>query len=304
MYAHRIDGACLPDPLCAFAYRPGYNQGFGGPNRARAGKQCVSFNEDLLVAAINAHTWAAGNWSAAGRPAGARPPRLLFFDTFPYYNAPNPSIQQYFKDDRLSWAKLSSMVSYFRPGIDISLPPPTHNALQFYPHQVLPGAKPAAEPTAKRPLFFFKGNFNTNPTIRNALGKLHDEAHGVLVVNTAVEGSDKYPYAELMATALFSGVPRGAEEFSYRYSEAVCSGSVPVIISDGWVPPLNDLAPVETYGLHVPEAEISGLVERLKAILPEQHARMRAAALQFCHRHIATLYQNVDTMVDLALSYA
>lgn len=46
--------------------------------------------------------------------------------------------------------------------------------------------------------------------------------------------------------------------FTYRFSEAVCSGGIPVMVTSSQVPPLQDLVPFETYGVLIRDEEIPG----------------------------------------------
>ena len=234
---------------------------------------------------------------------------MLLLDSWPWY--PWPS---FYRDERLAFAKLNALEGMHRPGIDVSMPPPSHTTLQFVQHQALPDAAAAeAGPAGRAPrhLLTFKGNFNTNRRWRGRLGALHNPAQGVIVIDTAKEagslegssGSSSYDYAELMATSKFAAVIRGDVEFSYRFTEAVCSGAVPLLLSDGWVPPLNGTVPFHTYGVAAAQAEIGGaLVERLRSMPPAEHARLRENALHFCHRHVGSVFQAVESLIEEALS--
>ena len=54
--------------------------------------------------------------------------------------------------------------------------------------------------------------------------------------------------------------PHDAQDvlFTYRFSEAVCSGGIPVMVTSSQVPPLQDLVPFETYGVLIRDEEIPG----------------------------------------------
>jgi hypothetical protein len=230
---------------------------------------------------------------------------MLLLDSWPWY--PWPS---YYRDERLAFAKLNALEGMHRPGIDVSMPPPSHTTLQFVQHQALPDAAAAAGVAGRAPryLLTFKGNFNTNRRWRGRLGALHNPAQDVFIIDTAkeaggLEGSGSYDYAELMGTSAFTAVIRGDVEFSYRFTEAVCSGAVPLLLSDGWVPPLNGTMPFHTYGVAAAQAEIGdALLERLRSMPPAEHARLRANALRFCHRHVGSVFHAVESSIEEALS--
>ena len=242
--------------------------------------------------------------------AGGPVPRMLLLDSWPWYPWP-----AYYRDDRLAFAKLNALEGMHRPRIDVSMPPPSHSTLQFVLHQALPDAAAAAAGGAGRApryLLTFKGNFNTNRRWRGRLGALHNPAQGVVIIDTAKEAgglegssSSSYNYAELMAASAFTAVVRGDVEFSYRFTEAVCSGAVPLLLADGWVPPLNSTVPFHTYGVAAAQADIGGaLVDRLRSMPLQEHARLRANALRFCHRHVGSVYHAAESLIDEALSNA
>ena len=50
-----------------------------------------------------------------------------------------------------------------------------------------------------------------------------------------------FPYSELLTNATFGLVPRGHSRFSYRFLEVLDHGAVPVVVSDGWRLPFDDI---------------------------------------------------------------
>lgn len=52
-------------------------------------------------------------------------------------------------------------------------------------------------------------------------------------------GSDAAPFAAQLSSSRFCLVARGAGLHSYRLSEAVSCGCVPLVVADGWVMPLE-----------------------------------------------------------------
>lgn len=290
----------LPGPIdaCTFSvpqlHRPTYAA--EKASYVRLFEPCRAYEDRVVKAALTARKGALLQLPPAQRHTA---PRVLMFDTFPWYPKEGEKELAHFKDGRLSWAKLSAEDHIHRPGVDVSLAPPAHNALQFYRFQPLPGVVGTGQPT--KALLCFIGNFAAHP-VRTELAQLHNESQGVIVKNSGYLQPGARNYAELMATCKFAAAPRGDALFSYRFTEAVCSGAVPVLIADGWVPPLNSTMPLSSYGVHVAESEVSTLVPRLEAISAEEHARMRANALQFCHRHIATVHQSLDATLSEAMS--
>ena len=204
----------------------------------------------------------------------------------------------YFSDDRLAWAKLSTIDSFYRPDVDVSLPPPAHDPLRFVPHiQALRGGSRAPA----KYLVSFKGRLEMHP-VRRELAKLHNETQGVIIVD---KNDEKFDYAATMGSSAFTLAVRGDNAYSYRFTEAACAGSAPVIIADGWVPPFNSTMPLHDYGLRVREADVGpGMVERLAAIPAAEVARLRRNALRFCRRYAASVELTADAMVREALQKA
>ena len=85
--------------------------------------------------------------------------------------------------------------------------------------------------------------------VRHALIKLHDPANGI--VCEAVEAANHVGridalaravdarYVELMERSVFALVPRGDALYSYRLTEALSFGCIPVVLSDGLVLPFD-----------------------------------------------------------------
>lgn len=72
-------------------------------------------------------------------------------------------------------------------------------------------------------------------------------------------------HASIQASGVWTCIPPGraptdAQDvlFTYRFSEAVCSGGIPVMVTSSQVPPLQDLVPFETYGVLIRDEEIPG----------------------------------------------
>lgn len=91
---------------------------------------------------------------------------------------------------------------------------------------------------------------------------------------------------------------------SCRHSESICSGAIPVLIADDWVPPFESLVPFEKYGVMIKEKDAEKIVSELRQIPPERVKLMQWSALRFCYRHIISVHKQWDTMLQLLLSDA
>jgi hypothetical protein len=90
------------------------------------------------------------------------------------------------------------------------------------------------------------------------------------------------PYADVPARSVYGLCPRGYGGWTYRLSETIVSGAIPVILSDGFAPPFADRLPWETLALHVPERALDALPELLEADAPRRAERQAAIA---AHQH-------------------
>ena len=202
-----------------------------------------------------------------------------------------------YADDRFVFALATSVAPLFRPGRDVSLPTPWTEDVRRY------GARTAANRTY---LLTFKGTFATahaaGDVRARARAALHNPARGVVIVDAASEEGASYDYRLLMYDTLFALILRGDQPYSYRYTEVVCSGSVPVMLSsDGWVTPFSSLHPFTDYGILVTDAELPGLVVRLRAMPEVEIERLRYAAKQFCMQHLITPHAQTDSMIEAVL---
>ena len=96
-------------------------------------------------------------------------------------------------------------------------------------------------------------------------------------------------YQELMSRTTFALCPRGDALFSYRFSEALSFGAVPVVLADGWVLPFGDLIDWSGAVVVVPEASVAGLKQRLMQIPLDTRCRMRQRASELYEHHFATM---------------
>jgi hypothetical protein len=203
-----------------------------------------------------------------------------------------------YNHSKLSWAKLNTLEHVWRPGMDVSMPPPASEHLMRYKHSMR-----ATLP--RKYLVTFMGKFRTHP-VRALLGKLHDPGNGILILNTEATHAGRlhgnvteYEFVEIMARAKYTLVVRGDAQYSYRFTEAVCSGSVPVLISDGWVPPFSSLLPFDKYGVRISEKDTEFLIEKLNLINDQDWMRLQNKALTFCHRSLISVHHQWDTMLDI-----
>ena len=217
---------------------------------------------------------------------------VAIFDLDPdWFHHLNPEV---FKDPAFSWIRNNAVEGVFRPKRDISIPPPLTESFERY--------KFIRNAHQNRSYFLtFKGNFQTY-SLRSKLAALHDPEAGILILNSGSESSKSYDYNDLMSGTNFTLVVRGDALFSYRYSEAVCSGSVPVLLADSWIPPLDPVIPFASYGVQIKESEWPDMVKILRGIDEEAVVAMQRNALKLCHHSFLNVHFQWNTILEILLS--
>lgn len=73
-------------------------------------------------------------------------------------------------------------------------------------------------------------------------------------------------FADVTLRSSFVLCPRGRATSSFRFYETMAAGSVPVVISDDWVPPLG--VDISEFAIRWPEGNLAGLVDYLERMEP------------------------------------
>lgn len=118
--------------------------------------------------------------------------------------------------------------------IDIGLPPPA-----VKPHSLTAHERQWIETCKSRRYFFsFQGRGGFT---RGKLAPLDNgqDVYVRIVGDATTEGRQSFPYEEIMRDSIFAGAPRGDCLWSYRFTEALSAGSVPVVYANDWLPPFS-----------------------------------------------------------------
>lgn len=108
---------------------------------------------------------------------------------------------------------------------------------------------------------------------------------------------------DIMVDSHFVGAPRGDCAFSYRFSEALSAGSIPVVYSDNWVLPYNDRVLDWTdCAVFIPESDYSRTAEILYNISDQRRCEMQRCALDMWDRYVATRAGWMKGLVEVAIS--
>jgi hypothetical protein len=124
---------------------------------------------------------------------------------------------------------------------------------------------------------------------KNHLGRIDAEA-----------GRTDLSYEDLLDASVFSFVPRGDALFSYRLLEVMARGSIPVILSDGWVLPFDRTVDWPSLSVSVHHEAVPKLPEILRGFTPEDVDRLRTNGA----RTYETVFADLDRIVDALLGEA
>jgi len=194
------------------------------------------------------------------------------------------------------WAKVNSLSGIYRPHVDFSMAPAAVDRCSKTP------AKAYDEPVTHKKYFMsflgaMQNSYEVPPNqhfIRQVLARQFNNGKDQVIVSSG----QGYDFDELLQTSRFNLILRGDVEFSYRFNEAVCSGGVPVLVTDKWIPPFNEFLPFESYGVLVNENDLDGLVIILKALSDAEVEMRRKNARIFCQRAFQTTEASVSALMN------
>lgn len=172
----------------------------------------------------------------------------------------------------------------------------------------LPMVQPAPEGGPERDILASFQGAPSHP-VRQALAALSGEPGFVVrLVDPrqhmgridAERGTTDGAYEELLDRSLFSFVPRGDALFSYRLLEVMARGSIPVILSDGWVPPFDRLIDWDSIALRVHHDAVAQIPGILGALRQDEIKRLQA-----CVRRVyAERFSGLGAIVEAMLAEA
>jgi len=178
--------------------------------------------------------------------------------------------------DRILLASINAMTSCSRRAF-LSMPPPPTSWANF------------DETRWDRPLTStahfasFVGSLNRGAVRKHAATLFHNPPR--FIVEDSADFSENQRserYRDALYNSEFVLILRGDNEFSYRFNEAVCSGGIPVLVTDVWVPPLEPVEPFKNYGVMLQEANLDNLANHLESIDEDTKSRLRQQAKRIC----------------------
>lgn len=211
-------------------------------------------------------------------------------------------------------AKASSSQTHHRANFDISIPLFSSS----YPVKDLNNGNQNYSTTDKRYFLTFKGKryvIGSGSETRNSLYHI-DNGRDTIMLSTCRHGKkwqevadtqctidsanyDKYDFIDLMKRSTFCLVPRGRRLGSFRFLEALSFGCIPVILSDGWVLPFNEIIDWSKASVRFNESSLLIVADMLRDISDETIGRLRANGQALYNRYLSSLERIVMTTIEI-----
>jgi Exostosin family len=215
--------------------------------------------------------------------------KLLYFDC--RGNSMPWNRRQKLLSNRFAIMSYSAATHQHDATVDQGLAPPAVTTVVLTAGEKRDIARCAAE--ANRPyLFSFVGSVRNKG--RGELVKLHDMSQGIVSLPlfryrmelASGGGGTNVSFTDLLRQSVFAAAPAGDNRFSYRFTEVLSAGAIPVVHSDMWVLPFRpELVNWSECLLHLPESTIPHTIGILRNVSAERRCQMR----QHC-REIYTAY--------------
>ena len=150
--------------------------------------------------------------------------------------------------------------------------------LSFRGNLLSSNIKSAAGPEVLKQMYM-EGKLSNRPKAsspRSEISELHN-GKDIIVGDRTVPQYDKneFPeYQSLLLNSVFGLVPAGANPMSYRLTEVLACGAIPVILSDFISLPFSDVIHWPTIAVIVPEAQLREISTKLRKISAQKRLKM------------------------------
>lgn len=286
----------LDRETCAERNYPYYSGGRSGNRDSMAGRaECCGFHQHFIHEIMNSTVLSSPNAKLILFECGGHGPKPHFKQDRAWYNG-----------SRLVFASLSAHDEHDRRPQDLGLPPPAQHPCVLSDQQRQDIESCTAELNRTK-LLTYTGQMRTR--VRQKLARLHNPDDGVLV-QMKPNDTEKAQHLlrNLAVDSIFSATPRGDNLFSYRFTEAMSCGSIPVVHADHWVYPFSPLLlNWSSIVVILPESRASETVTFLRSISLEERCQRRRQVVEIYDRYMktgdATIHGLIDSLELLAPEY-
>ena len=169
-------------------------------------------------------------------------------------------------------------------------------------------------PSRRKYLLSFSGDYKRH-AIRQELAKLdnvrtksssstsvNSESSLVLITDTKelYQNTNGMTYSELLLSSLYVAVPRGDNLYSYRFSEVLSSGAIPVLIhNEEWVLPFRpEIVDWDRCVIRISAEEIQNSVSILERISLQEQCQRRQYCYSIYERYIINSSATIQGILD------
>jgi Exostosin family len=276
----------LDRETCAERNYPFYANGRSGNRDSVAGRaECCGFHQHFIHEIMNSTVMSSPN------------AKLILFECGGH--GPKPHFQQdrsFYNGSRLVFASLSAHTEYDRRPQDLGLPPPAQHPCELSDQQRRDIESCAAEVNRTK-LLTYTGQLRTR--VRQKLARLHNHNDVLVQLKPTNETEAKHLLRTLAVDSIFSATPRGDNLFSYRFTEAMSCGSIPVVHADNWVYPFSPLLlNWSSIAIILPESNASETVNILRSISLEERCRRRRKVVEIYARYMKTGEGTINGLIE------
>ena len=153
----------------------------------------------------------------------------------------------------------------------------------------------------------FQGRLNTDYKLRIQLRELDKQkVRGlgrieIRYSDVSPPQGDSLTYSGLLQSSHFGFAPRGDALFSYRFSELAAAGVLPIVLSDGWALPFEQLIDWSRLSIRVPQSNVSSVLGRLSTLSHREVCQRRAELYDAYHTYLKGPKEWAHAMVQLDL---
>lgn len=113
-------------------------------------------------------------------------------------------------------------------------------------------------------------------------------------------GDDSNDYIKILTQSMFAGAPRGDQLFSYRLSEILSAGAIPVLYTSELLLPFNDVINWIKCAVLVEQGQDTWDV--IRVIPPERVCEMQNCALDVWDKYVSSRSGWLRGLIDVALT--
>jgi Exostosin family. len=110
----------------------------------------------------------------------------------------------------------------------------------------------------------------------------------------------RYDYSELLRNSTFCLVPRGRRVGSFRFLESMQYGCIPVLLSNGWDLPFQEVIDWSKFTLNIDERTLLQLPSLIRSIPDQIILSMRQQALFIFRTYFSSVSTLLSTMFEVS----